>query len=195
MFKKHAFVIVAFALPILLIVGIALSIYLPSAFLSTDYDFVYATCDAGRNDYYDRYDCDLYLDRLYAVENGRLIKQDIPDAQDTDKDGTPDVEEGYITRLFLHDTESNTSTEITFEEAQEIELSGLITSPDGVSVEGIYSRSAEFFPLFGGSSQYGYYLTKGDKHTKLNLINEENNYYYRNNFKFIGWIVPGSATN
>src|SRR3989344_1030921 len=173
--KNNITVILAFILPILLVIGIALSAYWPS-FLSTDYDFVYATCDDGPRTYPDN--CDTYLDSLYRVENGKLIAGII---NPTDKHPIP--------HLFLHDTKNNESREVYLAEATGFHLSELLTSPDGVSVENAYDRSADFFPFFGGSSQYGYYLTKGSKRQKLNLVGEnERNYYYRDNFKFIGWV-------
>ncbi|MBI2097961.1 MAG: hypothetical protein HYT46_03455 [Candidatus Vogelbacteria bacterium] len=180
--KNNIAVILAFTIPILLVIGIALSVYWPS-FLSTDYDFVYATCDNnGVNRYGNSFtyprDCNSYLNRLYKVENGKLTAQ-------------LSADESYVTHLFLHDSQKNEGREIALAEAQALKLNGLITSPDGVSVENVYGRDVDFFPFFGGSSRSGYYLTKGNKRQKLNLVGEdERNYYYRDNFKFIGWVIP-----
>lgn len=187
--KEHSIVILAFILPLLLIGGLAVSIYFPSMLLSTEYDFVYATCGVGMNHYYD-YSCEAYLNNLYVVENGRLLLRDINPLQDSDSDGTTDVAEHYVARLFLHDTQTNEGKEITLSEAQTFHFNPLITSPDGVSVESEYNNGGDFFIFFDGASQQGYYLTKGSKRSKLNLVNDDNNrYYYRGNFKFIGWVV------
>ena len=187
--KEHFIVILAFMLPLLLIVGLAVSTYIPSLLLSTKYDFVYATCGDGTNYYYE-YRCEMYLNSLYTVENGKLLLRDVDPAQDSDNDKTPDVAENYVTRLFLHDTQTNEGREITLNEAQSLDLNKLITSPDGVSVESVYNDSVDFFIFFDGSSNYGYYLTKGRKKSKLNLVNDDDRYYYRDNFKFIGWVIP-----
>jgi hypothetical protein len=180
--KKNIVVILAFMLPILLIIGLAVSVYLPGVFLSTQYNFVYATCDNGSGDYqyYPDYpqNCNAFLNSLYQVENGGLVTQ------------TAVLANGrYLPRLFVHDTKNNESREITFTEAESLRLSGLLTSPDGVSIDNGYNRGSEFFPFFGGSFQYGYYLTKGSKRHRLDLLGANDRYYSDNNFKFIGWVV------
>jgi|SRR3989338_9771998 len=182
--KNNIAVILAFALPILLVIGIAISAYWPS-FLSTEYDFVYARCDD--NNWVDRYrdtlpyprDCNSYLNAIYKVENGKLAVQEVKFV------GIG----SYSNRLFLHDSQKNEGREITLAEAKALDLNGLITSPDGVSVENAYDRGPEFFPFFDGSSRYGYYLTKGSRKQRLNLVGEDERNYYQDNFKFIGWVV------
>lgn len=181
-FKKNFAVVLAFVLPVALIVIVALSTYLPSLFLSTDYNFVYSSCTDPQ--------CHNYLQKRYSVVNNKLVVNNIDPAQDSDKDGIPDINENYTARIFLHDTKKNESREITLEEAQTLSLSGLLTSPDGVTISSGYDRGAEFFFFYGGPS-YGYYLTKGKRRSKLNLINRDNRYYYRYNFQFIGWVLPG----
>ncbi|OHA16399.1 MAG: hypothetical protein A3H57_05155 [Candidatus Taylorbacteria bacterium RIFCSPLOWO2_02_FULL_43_11] len=186
--KQNAAVFLAFLIPILLILGIALSVYIPSIFLSTKYDFIYATCDDNRYSY--RYDCANYFNNIFKVENGKLVEYPVDPLADSDKDGITDNKENYTARVFLHDTEKNVSSEITLEEAKQLNLRGLITSPDGVSVSNDYEYGAEFFPFFGTNSKHGYYLTKGKIKKKLDLINENDNYYYYGgNFKFLGWVI------
>jgi len=187
--KKHGIIIIAFALPILLIAGIAVSVYLPGMFISTQYDFVYATCGDGINRYYG-YDCTAHLNNLYSVKDGALVVNTIDPNQDTDQDKIPDIKENYTIRFFLHDTEANEGREITLAEAQGFSFSGLLTSPDGVAVENGQDRSVEVFPFFGGNYREGFYLTKGSKQRRIDLINENDGYYYNNNFKFIGWVLP-----
>ena len=170
--KKNIVVILAFMLPILLIIGLAVSVYLPGVFLSTQYDFVYATCGGESN--YSK-PCDQFIAQAYKIENGKLVPQIVIDL--------------YNPHLFLYDTKNNESREITLDQARGLELSPLLTSPDGVSVDSGYNRGSEFFPFFDGSSNYGFYLTKGSKHRRLNLLGDNNRYYSDNNFKFIGWII------
>jgi hypothetical protein len=187
--KKNFALVLAFVLPITLIAVVALSTYLPSLFLSTNYNFIYSSCTEGTN-YYPYY-CNNYLQKRYSVLNEKIIVNAIDPAQDSDKDGIPDINENYTARIFLHDTKKNESREITLEEAQMLSLNGLLTSPDGITVSSNYNRGADFFFLFDGGSSYGYYLTKGKSRSKLNLINRDDRYYYRDNFQFIGWILPG----
>lgn len=189
--KKNFALILAFGLPLVLILVVALSTYLPSLFLSTSYNFIYSACTDGTNYY--RNSCDNYLEKRYSVVGTRLVVHPVDLSQDLDNDGTPDFDEKYTERIFLHDTKKNESREISLAEAQAMTFNSLLTSPDGVTVSGHYDGSGgDFFFIFdGGSSSYGYYLTKGNSRDKLNLINNSNHYYYRNNFHFIGWVLPG----
>lgn len=190
--KKNFAVLLAFILPIVLIAVVALSTYLPSIFISTDYNFIYTSCNDGTNYYYS-YNCNTYLQKRYEVVDNKLVVNDIDPNQDLDNNKIPDIKEGYTARIFLHDTEKNESREITLVEAQALSLNGLLTSADGVTVSNNYSYNGGdfFFPFGGSSSSYGYYLTKGKSKSKLNLINNTDRYYYQNNFQFLGWVLPG----
>lgn len=189
--KKNFALLLAFLLPILLIMFVALTTYLPSLFLSTNYDFVYTSCTDNTNYY--AYNCNNYLQKQYSVVNNKLVVSPIDPTQDLDKNNIPDIKENYTTRIFLHDTKNNESKEITPEEAQKLTLNNLLTSPDGVTVSSNYnySRGPDIFFFGGGYSNYGYYLTKGKSREKINLINSSDRYYYQNNFQFIGWVLPG----
>ena len=185
--NKPILIGVAFLLPLMFIVIVFLSSYVPSIRLSTDYNFVYATCSEGIRPYY--YNCSNYLNAKYAVENGTLQELPIPPELDSDNDDIPDINENYRTRLFIHNTELDESREITLDEARQLNLRDLITSPDGVAVEWESSRRNGFFLFYNGSSNNGYYLTKGNAHKRLSLINDSDRSYYRDDFEFIGWII------
>lgn len=191
--KKNFAILLAFILPILLIVIVALSTYLPSLFISTDYNFVYTSC-ADNRDYYYPYNCNNYLQKRYSVVDNKLVLNDVDLTQDLNKDGVADYKQNYTARIFLHDTKKNESREISLAEAKMLTLNNLLTSPDGITVSSNYSYSGGggFFIFDGGGrSSYGYYLTKGKNKAKLNLINNTDQYYYQNNFQFIGWVLPG----
>lgn len=187
--KKNFIIILAFTLPILLIIILALSVYLPSLFVSTNYDFIYVTCDTGN---YDAYYCNEYLEKRYLVVDNNLVLKEI-DPLDYKNDNIKyvDLYKDYSPRIFLHDTKNNESREISLKEALNLNLSSLLTSPDGITVSNYYERyNYGIMSIFGGnSSNYGIYLTKGRSKSKLNLINSDDRYYYRNNFKFIGWVL------
>lgn len=174
-------------LPIILIVGLALTVYIPSLLLSTKYNFVYTSCSNRVN--YEPYNCESYLQKRYSVIDDKITVNTVDMTMGLDNKKS-DINQNYTSRIFLHDTEKNESREITFEEAQDLALSSLITSPDGVAVSSGYSGGSSF--IFGGSSSsYGYYLTKGKRRQKLNLINNTDEYYSQNNIHFIGWVLPG----
>src|SRR3989344_4964180 len=131
--KKNFAIVLAFALPIVLIAIVALSTYLPSLFISTDYNFVYTSCTDGREYYYPYY-CENYLQKRYSVVENKLVANTVDLTQDSNKDGVADFKQNYTARIFLHDTKKNESREITLEEAKLLTLNNLLTSPDGVTV-------------------------------------------------------------
>ena len=183
--KKNFLILLAFTLPIVFILVIALITYIPQSFISADYNFIYSSCfNNGRY----HYDCNDYLQRLYSVVDNKLVINEIDPAYDLDQNKIPDIQENYDARIFLHDTEKNESREITIEEAQTLMINNLLTSPDGVTVSNYYNNGADFF-IFNNGSSYGYYLTKGKSKSKLNFINQDSRYYYQDNFKFIGWVL------
>lgn len=187
--KEHFAIVLAFLLPTVLIVIVAANIYIPSFLLSTDYNFLYVTCSTGTARY--PYYCDNYLQELYVIVDNKLVIRQVSPTRDSDKDGVPDIDENYTAHIFLHDTKKNESREIVLVDAQSMTLDSLVTSPDGLIVKGERGRYTSLFPFFGSSSSYGYYLAKGDKKSKLHLAYDDDSYYYRSNFHFIGWVLPG----
>lgn len=183
--KDNFIILVAFLLPIALIVIIALVTYLPAIFINTNYNFVYATCNEGE-DYYP-YQCGKYLQDKYSVVDGKLVVNNIDNKLYNESNN---IKENYKARIFLHDTQKNESREITLEEAQTLTLNSLLTSPDGITISSSYDRGADFIFFFDRDNSYDYYLTKGRSRRKLNLINRDDRYYYRDNFQFIGWVLP-----
>lgn len=181
--SKNMMVVIAFILPIALIIVVALSVYIPSLMVHTNYNFVYITCGESTGYYYG---CTDYLVKKYSVVNGKLAISDVSNVSQVNtgvKNGT------YSARIFIHDTKKNESREITEQEALSLNLNNLLTSPDGVAVSNEYNQGEYFFPFGGSSSSYGYYLKKGSGKQKLNLINSSDRYYYQNNFQFIGWVL------
>ena len=188
-FKQNLTLVLAFALPTLLIVGVALSTYLPALLVKTNYNFIYSACIDERDYYY--YDCDTYLQNRHTIVNGKLVINNVSPTLELDMAGNGILNENYNPRIFLHDTEKNESREITTEEAQTQSLNSLLTSPDGISVSSDYRQGDDFLFPFDGGAYRGYYLMKGGKKSKLNLFNSGDTYYYQDNFQFIGWVTPG----
>jgi len=180
---KNIAIILAFLLPIILILIVVLSVYLPSAFLSTKYNFIYASCNTNYS-----YDCSSRILNHYKVVEGKLVLEPFAEKTDSNSNGLLDEKEIANARFFLHDTQKNESREISLQEVKSMTLNGLITSPDNVSVSSGYERGVDFM-LISGRSTYENYLVKGNSKTKLNLI--KNSEYYYNNIHFIGWVLPG----
>ncbi|MFA6256772.1 MAG: hypothetical protein WCT29_00470 [Candidatus Paceibacterota bacterium] len=190
--KKNFAILLAFILPVLLIVVVVLVTYIPSFFVDTNYNFIYVSCGDGNNYYSYNYECAGLARQRYSVENNRLVINPVSPQEDIDTNKITNLSATLNNaRIFLHNTEKNESREITLAEAQMLTLNGLITAPDGVTISSYYQQGDYIFPFGGSSSSYGYYLTKGKGKQKLNLVNTSDRYYYRDNFEFIGWVLPG----
>ncbi|MDZ7726218.1 MAG: hypothetical protein U5L75_01390 [Candidatus Campbellbacteria bacterium] len=182
-FKGNTVIVLALLLPLLLVLVIFLTTYLPYFSLSSDYNFVYATCENNTRHEPGTLSCDEYLDERFSIVNKRISDNELDEPQD---------EEGFQVRFFMHNTSTNESREIAFEEARSYELSSLLTAPDGVSFSGPeYDGGVSFFLFYDSNSSSGYYLTKGGRRQKQNLINVNANYrgYYGDGFRFMGWIL------
>ncbi|HEY5600980.1 MAG TPA: hypothetical protein VIK81_02715 [Patescibacteria group bacterium] len=161
--KEKLPLIVGIVLPLLLILYVAVTAYLPSLFVKPKYNFVYAS--------------DSYYDFDISVIDGRVNIQprytDYANRTYAPKQPT----------LFLYDVTSDKSKQLSLPQAQGHILDSSNKSPDGFTVGRQDSDSYSYFPFFfGGSYNRGTYLMgKG-----LNRKITDQNYY---NFKFIGWIV------
>jgi hypothetical protein len=83
--------------------------------------------------------------------------------------------------LYVYDAKTNTSHEVSFEEAQSLNLDPNTESPDGFSV--VRGNQNGGFLFFSSNSDYNkVYLTGHNVSKKTNLrLNGDN-------FRFIGWI-------
>jgi len=204
-FRANLTLVLAFALPILFIVAVALSTYLPSLFFTAKYDFMYAACVDEFGD--PAYGCESAMRGKFKVVEGKLIinsDQTSSTGPTTKSAENPreikdklSLPEGYLNnfsvRLFIHDVEENSSREITESEATTYKLSGLLTSPDGITVGGDNNYGGSIIFPFGDSSYGGYYLKKGSYKSKLKLFYDTE--YYSGNFRFIGWVLPDGENN
>ena len=159
--KKNVSLIVGIAIPILMIVLVAISIYAPALFAPAPRtDFLYIT------------DYNHYQEQEYVVENGKLVKREVK---------YPELYTPRAVRIFLHNTSANEDKELSFEEAQKLKLNANVTSPDGYEV--VYgNRDGDFFPFFfsGGTDYNAMYLKGHNTSKKLNLLSpNEEQYYHR----------------
>ena len=169
--QKNISLIVGLAIPFLMIVLVAASIYLPGLFApQPKFNFLYVTDD------------DYYQGHAYVIENGKLTKREVK---------YPEHYIPGVIRLFVHDVSANESKEVSFEEAQQLHLDPNVKSPDGYEV--VYG-SAEygFFPLFfSGGRDYNSMYLKGhstSKKLKLQTPSDGRYYYSRDRARFLGWI-------
>ncbi len=187
--KHNTLVLVAFVLPLLLIFFVAGSVLLSSARISTEYNFLYATCQTAVGT--PRFLCGEFLEKSLSVQEGALIIKDIDVASlgSARRFAEPTSENLSLTmHVFLHTTEKNVSAEISLEEAQGFVLDEKITSPDGITFSG-HTVSSDGFPLFFGSrSSFNHYLVSGRNQRTLNLIPQDQ-FRGEKQINFIGWVL------
>ena len=173
MIKKNITLVIGISIPILMILFVAGSIYLPGLFIKPHFNFLYVSGDDSY--YYNN-------GQQYSIQNDKLIKNEIKQPENSNYT-PPRVE----SKLYLYDVTKNESKEISFSEAQNLNLDSNLKSPDDFEV--VYgSRDSGFFPFFwGGGTDYNARYLKGHNVSKkLNLQLNGSSYY--NNFRFIGWI-------
>jgi len=167
MFKKrNPSLIIGFSLPLVMIIVVAISIYIPQMFLHPKYNFLYST------------DTDYTGVQIYTVANQHLSEQFPTDVQTTPAPSP---------QLFVHNVTTNESKAITNDEAKKLTLDPSIESPDGYRLQEGNSNSG-FFPFFGGGSyESSQYLVGHNASKRLNLKYYTARYYYP--VHFIGWII------
>ena len=167
--KKNVSLIVGISIPILMIVLVAISIYVPAFFAPAPRaNFLYVT----GNDY--------YQGQQYFVENGTIVKREVR---------YPEHYAPGVARFFLHNTFANEDKELSFEEAQKLKLNANEKSPEGYEV--VYGNTESgFFPFFfsGGTDYNTMYLKGHNTSRKLNLQSPDDGRYYYRNRRFLGWI-------
>ncbi len=165
--KKNIALIVGVSIPILMIVLVAAVIYLPRLFYHPAYNFLYATSD------------DFYATQQYDVQDGKLIKKDVRRYGPS----TP-LEEA---KLYIHDVATNQNKEVSFSEAQQLNLDPDRQSPDGFEIV-TGDHRGDFFPFsFSSDSDYcSRYISGHNVSRKLDLKRSSN--AYCDGVKFIGWI-------
>jgi len=161
--KKNVPLIVALSIPVLMVVLITISIYVPTLFIKPQFDFIYST---GR---------DYCYNFKYSVQNENLIQNEIKN-----KNENRNCRNNREPRLFYFDVQSFASKEITFDEAQKYTLDNRYKSQDGFEIVSGH-RSFDIF-FFGGSSYYDKYIKKGAFNRSIKI---QGTYY---DFKFLGWV-------
>lgn len=161
--KEKLPLIIGIGLPILLILFVTVSVYVPSLLVKPKYDFIYST---GQT-----YDYNL------NVVNGKITQS---------PRYTQPYSGGYKTQVeptyFIYDVNADKKRPISYTQTQAYNLDSSDKSPDGFSVSRNDSGSYSFFPFFyGGGNDYGIYL----KGKGLNRKITDDTY----NFKFLGWVT------
>ncbi|MBI2096597.1 MAG: hypothetical protein HYT40_00345 [Candidatus Sungbacteria bacterium] len=178
--KQNLPLAIGIAIPILMILFVVGSIYLPGIFIHPQYNFLYVS---NSYPYYGDYG---YV-KFYTVDNGKLIQHEPqPPAADSKSlyRNPPPTEP----QLYLYDVKKDSSSPISYDDARGLSLDQSTQSPDGFRIDQ-GSRDYGFFPFFmGGNRDYNArYLMGHGVSRKLNL--QVSGYSYDTNFKFLGWVT------
>lgn len=159
---------IGFSIPVLMILFVAASIYLPGIFQQPRYNFLYSA------------DADYYDNRTYSVSNGRLIINPQPFTY-------PSNRPYQSPQLYVHNVTTNESTSVSFQEASGLTLDPSAQSPDGYKIEN-GSNNSGFFPFFWYDRDYNaQYIVGHNTSKKLNVKTYGSSYY--NSIHFLGWIT------
>jgi hypothetical protein len=166
--KENIPLVIGLCIPVLMVIGIAISIYLPTLFApEPQYNFIYTSWNQS------------YVSHNYYVDNSTIVEEEAPLPYEGFK-GTRSTP-----KLFLYDVKADKSLPISLEEAKKYKLDQSSLSPDGFEVS---CGSYECDPFFMGCRNYGTVYLKGHHISKKLDIKKESNYCW-NNFDFIGWII------
>lgn len=167
--KKNVPLIIALSIPVLMVVLVAVSIYLPSAFVKPQTDFIYAV----EGDYYCR-------THTFSVQMGRVTQVEVKQ-QNQSQYNCGDLRKP---RVFYYDVKTDQSKEITGEQAAQFVVDDTPRSVDGFEVVSGGGGSDIF--SFGGYDYYNRYLKKGSYARRINAVVGQQ--YYYNGFRFLGWV-------
>lgn len=170
--KKNITLVLGISIPILMILFVAGSIYLPSLFIKPHFNFLYAS---GGNYYYNQ--------QQFSIQDGRLTRNDIKQSEKQKY-----YQSQKKSELYIYDITKNKAREVSFMEAQKLSLDTETKSPDGFTIVYGSRGNGGIFPFFSGSERdyAARYLKGHNVSRKLNLQPDGGHYY--SNFRFLGWI-------
>ncbi len=181
--KKNIPLIVGIALPIVFIIIISLSIYIPTLYVNPEHNFIYSMNDNyySNNSYKNTYkitDGKIHTEQTLTAKNNGMIDSK-----------TAIIYMGENPPLYLYDVKTNSSHEITLEEAEKYNLDPGPSSPDGYNIDYGYNNNG-IFELFGSSRNgNGFYVYKGNSKKMLTGLSNSKSYYYgAGYFNLIGWV-------
>lgn len=177
--KQNIPLIAGLLIPVLMVVFVAASIYLPKRSLNPQYDFLYTT--ESYPSYTERVG-DSYVSHRYYVDGDTLAEETAPLPT---KDGyySADLKKPMF---YRYDVKTNTSTKLTLEDAKKLKLNDARKSPDGLEVVHGSNTGGVFPFFFFDENNYNtVYLKQGNASRKLD-ITADNRYP---GITFIAWIT------
>ena len=173
--KKNTSLILGLSIPILMVLFVAISIYLPRQFSKPGYDFLYII---GTDTYYSEY--------TYSVENGVLTREQNNTYQNKDLYYSKPLVDYGPPKIYIYSIENDLAREISFEEAQAYKLDNNAKSPDGFEIS--RGSGAEIVPFSGSYDYNSQFIRNGNYSKKLNIqVPASSDRYY--DFRLLGWVI------
>lgn len=171
------FLIIGLAIPIIVIVFIAILAYSPASKIEPKYDFLYYF-----RDYTNRY---CAYDGIYTVTKGKIKIAEIPTAP-KGSECRYDIETDPP-KIYKYDVKRGGHYQISFEDAQKLKLDNNSISPDGLSIGRDNYYNAGIFEIFGGTNRNYNAINLIDNTGNVKEIDIGTSNYY--DFIFIGWVI------
>lgn len=174
--------IVGLSIPVVMVIGITIAIIVPSRSIHPTTDFIYAL---GQYPAAIQIENGQQVQHLYSIKNNQIIESTLTISQKPNV--APYPYQGTETpRFYLHNTEANTNTEISFDELKKLSLSDDATSPDGFTMT-YGASSGGMFPFYyeGEGDRASAYLSKNTASKKVTVITKGNQLP----FSFVAWVV------
>ena len=165
--KFDSAILIAIGAPVIIMAVMFLVLFISRLGINPTIDFVY-------------YSCDSYC---YSASYDVLGNKAVDRTRESTSSYSSYSRSADDVYFFLYDMSEGNSEELTFEEVQELTLSGSSRSSEGYSLERSYSGGSFFFPFGSGySSQWVLASNDGEKPVEL----EDGSYY---DIEFLGWVV------
>ncbi len=154
-----------FSVPICIAIIVAAVIYIPQALANPQYSFVYYSCNS----------CSYDVGGYTVDANGRAQLQYANKGYNT----------SIVSALRIYNVKTNSSSPISWKDAQQYRLDPSSKSPDGYTLE--YSQSNSSFLFWGDSSSSGWQLKSGMQSKNVTLSPPGAN-SYSGSIHFLGWV-------
>ncbi len=203
--KKNLTLILGLAIPVVVVIIVALFVVVPNWLSSPNTDFLYLRNSSGN--YYDdgltynATDNCYWSATNYRVVSGKIVSQANNTAPrgyalcDT-MVGLKNPRQVKNTKdIYRYDVVRKTSTKLSLEDAQKLTLSDAKLSPDGYEISnGGYRGGSLFGEIFYSSSnRYSRFLVGHGASHRIELDANQGAYYdyysSYSNFSFLGWVV------
>lgn len=174
--------IVGLSIPILMVIGIAAAIIIPSRSIHPETDFVYAL---GEYPTTIQVENGQQVQHSYSIKNGHIIDSTLTVSLKPDVAPYPYQTQG-TPRFYIHHTATDTNNELSLDDLKKLTLSDDAKSPDGFTFA--YGTSTGgMFPFYyeGDNDRAAAYLSKETGSKKVTVVAKGNT----TPFSFVAWVI------